>query len=136
MSSQFRLLNEQRFRFLAENMGDVVCRIALDGLSSYVSPASEAIIGHPPEALIGRRLAEFVHPEDHDKLAAELQALASGARRKVTLEHRILHRDGRILWAETTIQRAPATDDTPPEMVTVTRDIVEWDCEPVLGGVS
>lgn len=118
-------LNEQRFRFLAENMGDVVCRIALDGLSSYVSPASEAIIGHPPEALIGRRLAEFVHPEDHDKLAAELQALASGARRKVTLEHRILHRDGRILWAETTIQRAPATDDTPPEMVTVTRDITE-----------
>jgi diguanylate cyclase (GGDEF)-like protein/PAS domain S-box-containing protein len=53
----------QRFRDLADLTSDVVLVCELNGIVGYASPAV-AEYGYQPEALLGTRIDELVHPED------------------------------------------------------------------------
>jgi sigma-B regulation protein RsbU (phosphoserine phosphatase) len=57
--------SEQRFRLLAENVGDVVLHVR-DGVIAWVSPSVEAALGAPPEHWVGRPVRDLVADEDHD----------------------------------------------------------------------
>jgi diguanylate cyclase (GGDEF)-like protein len=50
-------------RDLADRASDMVLICDLDGIISYASP-SVTTFSYPPDALVGRALMEFVHPED------------------------------------------------------------------------
>ena len=50
-------------RDLADRTGDMVLICDLDGTISYASPLVSAF-SYAPEALVGKALSEFVHPED------------------------------------------------------------------------
>jgi diguanylate cyclase (GGDEF)-like protein/PAS domain S-box-containing protein len=50
-------------RDLADRTGDIVLICDLDGTISYASPLV-SVFSYPAEALIGKELSEFVHPED------------------------------------------------------------------------
>ena len=66
---------------LAARTGDMVLVCDLDGTISYASPASSGF-SHPPEALVGKDIVEFVHPEDVATVRAAVQqalVLAEGA---------------------------------------------------------
>src|SRR5262249_38326439 len=54
---------------LASRTSDVVLVVDLDGVISYASPAVSDY-GYAPEDLAGRRLLDFVHPEDRDAVFA------------------------------------------------------------------
>jgi diguanylate cyclase (GGDEF)-like protein/PAS domain S-box-containing protein len=56
--------SEQRFRALVHNASDVFTVIGDDGVIRYQSPAVEAVLGHPPDSLIGRSLLDVVHADD------------------------------------------------------------------------
>ncbi len=56
--------SERRYRLLAENSSDVVCVVGPDERVLWVSPAVTRILGWRPEELVGRSLAELVHPEE------------------------------------------------------------------------
>ena len=59
-------------RDLADRTGDMVLICDLDGTISYASPAASGF-SYPPEALVGRDLVEFVHPEDVAATRATIQ---------------------------------------------------------------
>ncbi|HEY7262231.1 MAG TPA: GGDEF domain-containing protein [Trebonia sp.] len=64
-------------RDLADRTGDMALICDLDGTISYVSPAASGF-SYPPEALVGKALMEFVHPEDVAATRAAIeQALGS-----------------------------------------------------------
>src|SRR5450756_1009342 len=50
-------------RELADRTGDMVLICDIDGIISYASPLASSF-SYPSEALIGKDLSEFVHPED------------------------------------------------------------------------
>jgi diguanylate cyclase (GGDEF)-like protein len=50
-------------RDLADRTGDIVLICDLDGTISYASPLTTAF-SYPSDAVVGKTLAEFVHPED------------------------------------------------------------------------
>ncbi|MBI5583857.1 MAG: PAS domain S-box protein [Deltaproteobacteria bacterium] len=56
--------SEERFRSLSANSPDIIYTLGNDGAFTYVNPAWERILGHPPEEVIGRYFIDFVHPED------------------------------------------------------------------------
>ena len=60
-------------RDLADRTGDMVLICDLDGTISYASPLVSAF-SYAPEALVGKPLSEFVHPED---IAAARAAVAA-----------------------------------------------------------
>ena len=55
--------SSRSLRDLANRTSDVVLVCDLDGMIRYASPAVQDY-GYPPGALAGRRLLDFVHPED------------------------------------------------------------------------
>jgi len=64
-------------RDLADRTGDMVLICDLDGTIGYVSPAASGF-SYPPQALVGKALMEFVHPEDVAATRAAIeQALGS-----------------------------------------------------------
>jgi diguanylate cyclase (GGDEF)-like protein/PAS domain S-box-containing protein len=71
--------SSRSLRELANRTSDVVLVCDLDGVVSYASPAV-GDYGYAPGDLTGRRLLDFVHPEDRDAvLAAAKLALAPDA---------------------------------------------------------
>ena len=65
---------EAEFRLIAENAGDMVALSRLDGRLEWVSPSIERVLGLSPDAMLGRSLAELLHPDDRDARAAAMRA--------------------------------------------------------------
>lgn len=95
--------SERLHRLLAENSSDLVIRGSRDGFIRYASPSSIALLGYPPEDLLGTRLAELVHLGDTVGRAERL-ARIDAAPHAATRLARMRHRDGRSLWLEATVR--------------------------------
>jgi len=70
-------------RDLADRTGDLVLICDLDGTISSVSPAVSGF-SYPREALVGKALVEFVHPEDAPATRAAVQQALAAAEGEVT----------------------------------------------------
>jgi PAS domain-containing protein len=65
-------------RDFADRTGDIVLMCDLDGMITYASPAV-ASFSYRPEALVGKALLEFVHPEDAEAGRVAVQEVLSAA---------------------------------------------------------
>jgi diguanylate cyclase (GGDEF)-like protein/PAS domain S-box-containing protein len=69
--------SSRSLRDLANRTSDVVLVCDLDGVVRYASPAVEDF-GYPPATLTGRRLLDFVHPEDRPAVLASVRLALGG----------------------------------------------------------
>src|SRR5271165_2593068 len=69
--------SSRSLRDLANRTSDVVLVCDLDGAVTYASPTVEDY-GYPPGALVGRRLLDFVHPEDRSAALASVRLALGG----------------------------------------------------------
>jgi diguanylate cyclase (GGDEF)-like protein len=76
--------SSRSLRDLANRTSDVVLVCDLDGVVRYASPAVEDY-GYQPGALAGRRLLDFVHPEDRSAALASVRLALGGYRPEGTL---------------------------------------------------
>lgn len=79
---------------------DVVFLVDAEGRVAYVSAACNAVLGYTQQELMGRRLLDFVAPEDHERTRAEGQRVLSGESR-AGFENTYLHKSGRrvrLMW--------------------------------------
>jgi diguanylate cyclase (GGDEF)-like protein/PAS domain S-box-containing protein len=58
------LRSHQQYRDLLANINDVAFLVDLEGRFTYISPAIEHISGYKVDNLLGKRFAEFIHPDD------------------------------------------------------------------------
>ena len=89
--------SEEKYRLLAENVSDVVVHVR-DGLVAWVSPSAETVFGAPPEAWVGLPMAEFVHPDDYERVLVDVAGVMSGV--TVMSRQRIRGADGTYHWVE------------------------------------
>jgi len=61
--------NEEHFRALIENANDMIWILDREGIFHYASPSTFRILGYQPEALLGRSVRDFIHPQEEDELA-------------------------------------------------------------------
>ena len=110
-----------RYRLLAENMGDVITRVKADGTSKYISTAIEQLLGWGYHEMSGQSL-DYVHPADRGIVLEAIQeAIRDGKPR--TLQHRAVHRDGRPIWLESHFRAMSDESRALGEAVVVMRDI-------------
>jgi diguanylate cyclase (GGDEF)-like protein/PAS domain S-box-containing protein len=71
--------HDARFRSLVQNSAALTMLVSPEGLVNSVSGALTRLLGHDPEAVEGRPLAELVCEDDRSELASALDRAARGA---------------------------------------------------------
>ncbi|HEX5826743.1 MAG TPA: PAS domain S-box protein [Candidatus Limnocylindrales bacterium] len=92
---------EQRYRNLVELLPLTVYvdDVADTVVSAYVSPQAEQMYGYPPERWSEPGFFESVlHPDDRERIPAELAAIDDTGLDRYTQEYRVIAADGRVVW--------------------------------------
>ncbi|MBI4975965.1 MAG: PAS domain S-box protein [Spirochaetes bacterium] len=123
--------SEARYRMLIENGPDIIYAYDRSGVFTYISP-SVSITGYAPEEVIGKKMIDFIHPDDAPMVSEAMrQAVTNGIVRKNTdgttrpLTFRIITKSGSILHIEV---KSTVIRDAAGNVTTVTgvlRDITE-----------
>jgi PAS domain S-box-containing protein len=94
--------SEANYRLLADSAPDVIVRVRVGGVITYLSRSVEQVTGYTAPELIGTNLYELVHPEDRASASAQIQAYLALARTgaRAVLEYRLVRKDGAIIWVE------------------------------------
>jgi two-component system, cell cycle sensor histidine kinase and response regulator CckA len=94
--------SEAHFRAVIAKTSEVISLTAADGTTRYLTPSAWRLIGWTPEEMGPRTFREQLVPEDRARVAAELERLVRTGARDMSIELRVLHRDGSIRWLEST----------------------------------
>jgi PAS domain S-box-containing protein len=84
--------SETRYRTLVELTPDIIYRIKQDGTIDFISSAVRQL-GYDPAELIGRSMADLLHPQDREKFGQLLVERRIGNRRQKKLDVRLIHND-------------------------------------------
>jgi two-component system, cell cycle sensor histidine kinase and response regulator CckA len=89
---------EKYFRALTENTLDIITIISRDGIILYKSPSIKRVTGHDPQVFIGKKLLEFVHPDDLANVKRAFEHALMHPAKEVMVQYRLCRQDG--LWVE------------------------------------
>jgi PAS domain S-box-containing protein len=117
--------SEERFRSLVENAHDIIA--VLDGRTghiTYETPSLERTLGYAPGELAGQNALALVHPDDAERVAAEIAGATAEPGRTCHIEYRYRHRDGSWRYLESVGHTlSPTTAEH--GLVLNTRDVTE-----------
>ena len=115
--------SEASFRALIELLPDGVV-VHRAGRILYVNPEGVTRLGYDAASeLVGRPVAEIIHPDDRAEVASRLARIAATGKPLEMREDRFLKRDGSIGLAE--VVALQVTFDGAPAIVALTRDVTE-----------
>jgi len=118
---------EERFRLLAENAGDIILEFSDDGRISFVSPSWTTLTGHPTETLLERGMpwviAELMHPDESGDLDGEALPVFREPYRPARV-WRMRHADGSWRWFEGHSSSYPVGEGQ-RRALTIARDVTE-----------
>lgn len=99
--------NEELYRLLADNAGDVIGIVGQDFRYQYISPSVERLLGYPPDEALALRLEDHFLPESFKRLKASmLQGFMDGLpdakphEEAVREEYVQIRKDGSTVWTE------------------------------------
>lgn len=113
------------FRLLTENARELVSRHTPELTFLYASPAALAVLGHPPEKLVGNRLEDLTHPDDLASLVSTF-ALAAEAGETSNTTFRCRTGQGEWRWCEIFCRGVENERHGSIEIHATTRDITHY----------
>jgi PAS domain S-box-containing protein len=117
--------SETRFRALVQSSSDVITLVDADSAVIYQSAALQTVFGLPTEGFVGLPVSHWVHPDDVERFASALAAVASGEEASgARIECRLEHADGSYRFVETAVTNL-LDEPTVSALVLNTRDITE-----------
>ena len=103
--------SEERYKFLAENMADIVWTLDQNFNTTYVSPSIQKVLGFTPEERKQQTLEEAITPESVQQtimlFAEEMQRDIepnTDLERYVSIETEYYHADGQTVWMENSVK--------------------------------
>jgi len=114
--------SEAQYRVLADNITDVISMNTLGGRRIYVSPSVVRAMGFTPEELLSTANYTFLHPDDAAWVPRALGKMVESGE-EITLQYRVVHKDGRTIWVETNFGVVEGGDEGEPLVISVSRPI-------------
>ncbi|MBW2605193.1 MAG: PAS domain S-box protein [Deltaproteobacteria bacterium] len=124
--------SEEKFRFLAEKMADILWTLDRDFKTTYVSPSIENVLGFTPKERKRQSLEEMITPDSHQKalmlfikeLLRDEQDTADPDR-SATIDVEFYHKNGSTVWMEIIVKAIRGPGGAVVGMHGVSRDITE-----------
>jgi PAS domain S-box-containing protein len=98
-------LSEERFRAIFEKTAFGIKILDIDGNILQTNPSFQRMTGYDDSELVGRQFQDFLYPEDARRAAWLLHDLEANPTTAPRFEHRILHKDGSLVWLSTAFTR-------------------------------
>ena len=118
-----RAASEARFRLLAENTSELIVLGHDDGRRSYISPASNRLLGYTPDELaIEMSSRRWIHPDDVGRLARSELGHDGG---DTSVSCRVGRKDGSWIWVEAIVRRIHTAETGEPTIIATFRDVTE-----------
>nr|WP_058006504.1 ATP-binding protein [Heyndrickxia oleronia] len=99
---------------------NVIARLKLNGVYTFISSISESIIGFTPKEMIGKSCFEFIIDPDRIDIREKFTQLKHDID---TVKYRMMHKDGHLIWLETTLSIVRDKNDQPVEILSISKDI-------------
>ena len=115
--------SEGIFRAVFDQAAIGMTQTDLDGRWLRVNDRMCAILGYARSDLLGRRFADFTHPDDIEADLASRDALLAGEVGTINREKRYLRKDGGVVWASLAVFLLGDAEGRPERMVTIVEDI-------------
>jgi diguanylate cyclase (GGDEF)-like protein/PAS domain S-box-containing protein len=110
------------FELLADTLGEMVSRHDADGIYTYASAGTRALLGYEPEEMIGHSGYEFIHPDDiNDLRGAHASLMKEDDRVDVRYRHR--RKDGSYAECEAIVRAIREATGEVDELIVVKRDV-------------
>jgi PAS domain S-box-containing protein len=90
--------SEEKFRSFVENANDIIYTVNPDGSFSYVSPNWTNMLGHDTKEVTGKRVMDFVHPDDVETCMDFLYKVLNTGEKQSGVEYRVKHKNGTWRW--------------------------------------
>ncbi|MBN1762257.1 MAG: PAS domain S-box protein [Methanomicrobia archaeon] len=90
--------SEEKYRVIVENTFDMIYSVTPDGMLTFVSP-QVSTYGYALEEVVGHNIFEFIHPDDVERVSADLQRCLE-AGEEAPIEFRLVKRDGSAVYVE------------------------------------
>jgi PAS domain S-box-containing protein len=116
--------SESSFRSLIEHALDILVVLNSDGTIRYTGPSFTRVLGWTPGELLDSSMFTFVHPDDVPATLAALSDVILHPDRIVTIETRVLHRDGSWRHLEA-VSRSFVDDPDVGGVIVNARDITD-----------
>jgi PAS domain S-box-containing protein len=124
--------SEEKHRFFAENMAEIVWTLDRNFRTQYVTPTIEKVLGFTPEERKQQSLEEMITPESllrlQERFMEEIQhdkKVPADLERAVIMEVEYYRRDGTTLWMENSMKAIRNSEGTIVGVLGVSRDITE-----------
>lgn len=101
VSEEALKLSQARYRALVETTDDFVWEVDANGIYSYCSPQIKRILGHAPQAMLGKTPFDFMSPGEAERIAEKFRAIIDRRAPFSSLENTNLHSDGHEIVLET-----------------------------------
>ena len=112
--------SEEEFRRIVENLQDAFYRADMNGVFTFLSPASERVAGYKPEEGVGRPITMFyadpTERQEFMKLMMENGFVND-------FQARLVHKDGHIVWVSTSARLYKDKDGGIAGVEGIARDI-------------
>ncbi len=118
--------SEERYRLIADHVGDVVWHLDEKLRLAYVSPAIERVLGYTPQEALGVPVADFLNAAGIAQMQRVTQfKLEHPDKTADPTEYRMQHKDGH--WVDVEVVSSPVFDDNQRLIgfAGITRDITE-----------
>ena len=99
--------------------------VDLDGRWLEVNDALSTLLGRPAAELLGTAGIDAVHPDDRERVRAELGRLGDGRTDRVTVDVRFLHPGGDTVWTRFTVWHVLDDDGTALHFAADVTDVTE-----------
>lgn len=117
-------VNESNLRLITESVRDIIIRWDKQGIISYASPACAILTGFVSQEIVGKDIAEYIHPEDLPLFRADLKKIKDNPNR-LPASFRFRNLRGEWIWFETTTTARLSESGEIEDYISVWRDITE-----------